>query len=575
MKFKRYYLPLFAISLTLTSCGFGFYRATYNTTSLETKKVSAYSLFDIDADTTYQLSDKMTKEKVTLKYEEGKEYIPYITIEDYLSLLPFKKDFKYEVNETVSGQSVVVGKKDSIDGTISQYYYAAYFYPSSKQVNYRGGFMSAMTTYDEKAELTEGLNDHDRVVKGKENFITSSYRNFSFPAYLNNDEVYYPLMFLNTVFSDDSGINVIYDMDKLYVFEKYKDASNFKYLENEEECRIYTATEKYAKEHNQTVMPEYLRIFNRDILLFTMENYYGLKSTRSIKSMITYYKDNGLYDKFIDEDASVRNLAISEAINKLNDDHTGIIANFFRPVWGDLVTTERGDISKARNQAEKTLTDSRAAVYENSGLTLKDIRYSNDGKVAVIVFDTFMEESIPELVANLNKVAAKGGVEKVVLDISTNGGGYLANLYKALAIISEDPIYSIHLCIDYVNTVYELYGEYDTNKDGRYDKEDCYGDNFQFYLLTSKCSFSCGNALPCAAKTDGLAKIIGETSGGGECAVGTHLLGNGFYFQHSSINHLGAFKNNKFEGFESGATPDIELPYSDFYDVEKIADAIK
>ncbi|MCR4911725.1 MAG: hypothetical protein K5925_04305 [Bacilli bacterium] len=575
MKFTKYYLPLFALTMSLTSCGFGFYRVTYDTTALENKNVSAYSIFNIDAATTYDLETKKTKGKINIRYEKNKEYIPYITIEDYLSLLPFKREFVYKVYDSYSGQRVDIGIKDSIDGTISSYYYAARFLNGSKTVQYQGGFNSAMTTYEDKPELIEGLDTKERIVGGQNSASYANYYNFNFNSYLNNDLVYYPLMFLNTVFSDDSGINVIYDMDKLFVFSDYKDASNFVYSLNDEECRIYTATEKYAHEHNQNVMPKYLRDFNRDILLFTMDNYYGIKTTRGINSMISYYKSSGLYDKFVDEDASIRNLAISEAINKLNDDHTGIIANFYGPVWGDLVTTERGEDSKARSAAEKLLSDNRKAVYENSGLTLKDVRYSSDGKVAVIVFDAFMEEDIPLLVENLNKVVAKGGVEKVVLDISTNGGGYLANLYKALAIISEDPVYSINFHIDTANVTYELYGEYDANGDEKYDKDDCYGDDFKFYILTSKASFSCGNAFPCDAKVNGLATIIGETSGGGECAVATHLLGNHFFFQHSSINHLGTYKNGRFIGFEPGATPDISLSYDDFYDIEKIAEAIK
>ncbi|MBQ6450633.1 MAG: hypothetical protein IJJ29_01770 [Solobacterium sp.] len=39
------------------------------------------------------------------------------------------------------------------------------------------------------------------------------------------------------------------------------------------------------------------------------------------------------------------------------------------------------------------------------------------------------------------------------------------------------------------------------------------------YIFTSSTSYSCANALPYYAQKDGLAKIIGAASGGGDCVV--------------------------------------------------------
>ena len=103
----------------------------------------------------------------------------------------------------------------------------------------------------------------------------------------------------------------------------------------------------------------------------------------------------------------------------------------------------------------------------------------------------------------------------------------------------------------------------DINGDGVYDTEDCFGDDFNFYILTSDCSFSCGNAFPCVAKAEGYAKIIGQKSGGGECAVSIHYLPNSEYVYHSSNTHLGLYDQatNTFTGFENGAIPDIDYPF--------------
>ena len=95
---------------------------------------------------------------------------------------------------------------------------------------------------------------------------------------------------------------------------------------------------------------------------------------------------------------------------------------------------------------------------------------------------------------------------------------------------------------------------------------------------SSDCSFSCGNAFPCLAQKLGYAKIIGEKSGGGECAVGIHYLPNGEYVYHSSNLHLGYYDeaSNVFTGFEDGAKPDVSIgDYYSFFDVNVISNLIQ
>jgi len=84
--------------------------------------------------------------------------------------------------------------------------------------------------------------------------------------------------------------------------------------------------------------------------------------------------------------------------------------------------------------------------------------------------------------------------------------------------------------------------------------------------------------FPCSAQLLGDAKIIGQKSGGGECAVSIHYLPNSQYVYHSSNLHLGYYDedNKKFIGYEGGATPDIEVAVNaDFYDIDKLAAAIQ
>ena len=79
--------------------------------------------------------------------------------------------------------------------------------------------------------------------------------------------------------------------------------------------------------------------------------------------------------------------------------------------------------------------------------------------------------------------------------------------------------------------------------------------------------------FPYIGLDDWTAKIIGQKSGGGECAVNIHYLPNSQYVYHSSNIHLGYYDEStkEFTGFENGAIPDIEIENTDdFYDIEKL-----
>lgn len=55
----------------------------------------------------------------------------------------------------------------------------------------------------------------------------------------------------------------------------------------------------------------------------------------------------------------------------------------------------------------------------------------------------------------------------------------------------------------------------DTNLDGKIDEKDLEKQyDFRYAILTTRCSFSCGNLLPIYAQEKGV-MIIGENSGGG------------------------------------------------------------
>ena len=221
----------------------------------------------------------------------------------------------------------------------------------------------------------------------------------------------------------------------------------------------------------------------------------------------------------------------------------------------------------------------------------ENIHYSTSGKTAYFYFDSFifdMKQYDPEKTEELWKsdsyfyfvhafeeIKKHGGVENVIIDDSCNGGGTIGIAIKLLALISKNNVGSVKQYDALSHSLTELTCQIDSNHDGKYDVEDVYGDDFNISILTSPVSFSCGNLLPVFAKYYGDAKIIGQTSGGGECAVENTYLPSGRNIQYSSNTILCNYDGEKIiRGVELGATPDIELPYYQYYDIDTLESAI-
>ncbi len=138
--------------------------------------------------------------------------------------------------------------------------------------------------------------------------------------------------------------------------------------------------------------------------------------------------------------------------------------------------------------------------------------------------ENFYDESTSGLFYDaFEKIQQNSNVKKVVIDLSNNGGGSVAALTAILGFLSPDG----EVNLTYFHTLNQNYcSEWyhvDTNLDGEFDARDGFGGQYDFYILTSGCSYSCANALPFFAQADGLAKIIGEQPGGGDCTVANFL----------------------------------------------------
>ena len=374
-------------------------------------------------------------------------------------------------------------------------------------------------------------------------------------------------------------------------------------------------------------------------LCFAMDHFYGHPGRVALDGTL---KAKGM-DRTLEED-----LAAGPAIKKLlkstdlaeyfvgmaglnalyYDGHTSMdISSAMgrdRSKYEDLLTAVRG-IQEKHSDVMNAIRDGRASMG-NRSMDVMAVRqqrpecygtqdtYIKRGNTAVCVFNSFNTraedawnayyagkgpkpnikdnngDSMVIFLDALNKAEADPEVENFIVDITSNGGGS-ADIVMAMTSLIMDKSY---LCHDNPLTGQRALVEYevDRNFDGVFDEKDKdVHYNLNFAVLSSNVSFSCGNLFPSMLKDAGV-PVVGETSGGGSCAIQAMCTADGFCFQISSfrarLNTLAG------ENIDAGIAPDIPIANDDkvelegpnntkmsvknyrrFYDIERVGQMVK
>ena len=422
-------------------------------------------------------------------------------------------------------------------------------------------------------------------------------------------ETYYPFGLFDAIFQHDSSRHFEYSAHYNLLMEYSADeqkSSPFSHPEVGENVTVSgVMSQGFIAEYgaegggaSSVVMPKYALKHTKNLFIFLMDSLYGLAETLGFKSMRDYIKNTDYAEKLLSEDNAERSRAYSRLLSLLSDAHTAFRGSAYLGESGVSNGSYYQTLQQDRAALRNVLSVQRRQELEKVGADKESVRYSADGKTAYFSFDSFdalkyynqapdenerLADTYYLFVKNLGEIkdhnraegAEKGSVERVVIDDSVNGGGYVFIMSKLLALLSEDNKSVIYMRNCVSGTVTEYTVRVDSNGDGVFDTKDCFGQYFSFYIVTSAGSFSCGNAFPFFAAKTGCAEIIGGRSGGGECTIVKANLPFGQGVYHSSLLHLGWYDESEktFEGAEKGVLPHI--PYSDnFYDVEKIAAAI-
>ncbi|MBR4503844.1 MAG: hypothetical protein IKP20_02575 [Candidatus Methanomethylophilaceae archaeon] len=575
--------------------------------SLETVNVGVYNMsylpYDIADDRYYEDAKPLSEYKngdFQFKIVEGEKEVLYITLED------FARMYSDDYTEGCTGAVTTSGNISTwtIKDKSGKEVYHMTIDAKSMTISGNGRPYEAIKPYEIKNTLMEQVKNEATDLENADKEYVYSFKGYGLDPIVDGGKVYYPIGLLSVHAQHEINRAFLYSSaDKIlfeFAVEDQKEMS-FDFGKYESTATIYKVVEEsfkqYEKENDGEVTyttPMYVLEHTKSLFYYLMDNYYGLASVLGYKSMGDYFRNTTYEDDFLSENPRVRSAAYGVAVSLLNDAHSGFTGSRYIGENAGLAgNSYLQTLNRDRLALNQLLSSQRDAELKKAGdkVDSTDVRYSSDGKTAYFSFNdfyiaTYFKDPMDDydrnkdayylFVKNLNEMKNKGGVERVVIDDSLNGGGYVMVMGKILALISKNNYAELFFKDESNGQVIKYSYQVDSNGDGKYDTDDCFGLHFKFYILTSAYSFSCGNAFPYYAKAYGLAITAGTASGGGECTVDTIYLPFGQKIAHSATTHVGIYDAEKkeFTGVERGASADISIDVNP-YNVDQMSAAIE
>ena len=417
--------------------------------------------------------------------------------------------------------------------------------------------------------------------------------------------VYAPLPTLSDIFASGEGYYISYVGGKIYVRDVQ--GTYLEYSAMEDDPDYLPAVEADRSE----ALARY--IYNE--LCLNIDLWYGKPGQEAIhEDLMKGSFDDVLsrkYPEIKEMLLSTDFLTFYEGLYKVyygllfDGGHTGIGAmpvildnmDLSRKVAGEIVEKEYGksyyEYRTGKKERKAQCLEAREALYNGD-------YYAEQGDTAIIRFDHFIVdndgwkafyagtgerplvtkddededtfETIGAVLSGLERAAQNPEIKNVIIDVSCNGGGDDTALLAIEWLLTgvgyvrdKDSLNS------QFNTKYQLF---DMNFDGVFDDSDVSPyTGYNIGVLTSKCSFSCGNNFPWFMHEHG-AMILGEQSSGGACAIRFSSTG-GMDIQASSAADCGV--NDEGGTIDNGCPVDAELlgegenPTTGFYDLDTLS----
>ena len=350
---------------------------------------------------------------------------------------------------------------------------------------------------------------------------------------------------------------------------------------------------------NTKTRSQALTDFNYDLLRFQFDEFYGLKEELKAKQgyvdFDSFVAEKGLKEKFLSLDATVYDEALAEFTMKYIDDgHTSYGS---RSIFSGV--TEVSASALAKNYVGPRVTSLRERYSEYTTLRKEAVGEEEaqtglfiEGETAVLRFDMFAHffALIPPADASsrampidklfgisapmaflsaFDLIKEHGGIDNIVIDLTCNQGGAVLTIPFLAAFFTSDPtmlMRDVNMGVDR-----EFHYAVDLNQNGIFgEKEDSHEGDYNFFVLTSDFSFSCGSLLPSVAHNCGV-KIIGAQGGGGACPVGNYSDACGSNYNVSSpMQTLYRDAEGNLVNNDEGVPVDYPLAKDSWYDLVKL-----
>ena len=399
--------------------------------------------------------------------------------------------------------------------------------------------------------------------------VVYKLNDYGFDIFFKDGKCLVPLSIMNTIFLSPDYYNIYYNGEKYYGI--YYDITS---LDKETYNEIKTC--KLNNEEQTKALRE--ETYNQ--LRFVMDYYYGLKEYKNIESFDT------LLDEYKEDILSLdieknREAYFKFFVNELDELHTRLGAYSFyndASIKPDNWNPDKTSLTRIKYKlVQSYLQDLRpedfdfdSPSYETKGQTLFIYMPSfNTGSIEELnSIDSYKYDSYECIKRGLSMID-HSTIRNVVLDLSLNGGGNVAALFRALGFLSDNSI-------DYTNynAIFQsresILIDVDSNGDGSFDDKDSYS-YLNWYILTSYNTFSAANSFAALAKSMG-AFIIGQKTGGGMCSVLPIVLADSTTVEMSSAEACQMIKeeDGTYSYIEGGVDVDFELSYEKFYDYSYI-----
>ena len=433
---------------------------------------------------------------------------------------------------------------------------------------------------DEETTTKYVKDNNSTYVDGED--VLFNLKDYSMSIYKINNKAYVPYNVVNTLtFNYAFWSSVNFNGEGFYLLNLLTDAfglsnTNTQYMKDFYYGPFSTTSARrrpYFVEHNYNAF------------MFQLDHFYGFRDEKMVP-FNNYLSTN--YPEVVQQLKSDNETDYCRGVERIMEEiigdghtNTGNASSAFA-----RGTYAMGNYSSQRNNQ---LSRDFYACYNlrnrELGVNGTGLRFS--GNTAILAFDGFYHQGINFTTSNISshskydgfalfydafkQIGKKSFVKNVIFDITCNGGGDTNALIPMLGFLTESVNMTMYSPLTKLTA--NLSYKVDTNLDGVYDEKDNYQDKYNFYVLTSNFSFSCANLFPQVCKEMGIAKIIGQQSGGGACVVYYSATPDGKPYRISS-NMRDGDPANPTQHKDAGIPVDGEIALENFYNDEYLANFV-